>query len=344
MAVARLFRWLADGSARSVHERGCPSTQSDTKPSLGDRRVCSALIESLGAHGTTRGRTRKLFPWLAVCNVCSNILDLPVVSSQGTMSCNEEVTGAVKNKSVEARIRRVFLWTMIGSFCLAAAAGIFVLVGVSFDETGARVLGTTSTVGVFSLAMLCCGAVFNRPSRWVGVAGVAVSALTLAWSICMIWSDLELEWNAFQVLLTGITFTVAFSFASLVLASATHRDRLVRVLLLSCLALIGLSVVLTMVLIWNEGWEGEVFPRAYGIVLILAVLFGVVAPLLSSLRKRTTVPEQEGQRGATENVPAAPRDGAGLDPALVRALEQEAASRGVTVEQLVAPILNGPRQ
>ncbi|TDS84792.1 MULTISPECIES: hypothetical protein [Nesterenkonia] len=249
----------------------------------------------------------------------------------------------MKKKSLGPRIRRVFLWTMIGSFCLAAAAGIFVLIGVSFGETGARVLATTSTVGAFSLAMLCCGAVFSRPSRMVGVAGVAVCLLTLAWSIFMIWSEVEHAWSTFQVLLSGITLTVAFSFASLVLASATARDKLIRGLLWSCLGLIAVGVSLTMVLIWDEGWEGELFPRAYGIVLILAVLCGVVAPLLSSLRKRGAPHQSEDQRGVRDDAWAVPTEGGALDPALVAALRQEAATRGITVAQLVDPLLRSPR-
>lgn len=249
----------------------------------------------------------------------------------------------MKNRSVGSRIRRIFLWTMIGSFCLAAAAGIFVLIGVSFDETGARVLGTTLTVGLFSLAMLCCGAVFNRRTQLVGVAGVVICLLTLGWSIFLIWSDGYHEWNVYQVLLTGITFTVAFSFASLVLASATHRDKLVRSLLGSFLVLLIASILLTLLLIWDQGWEGELFPRAYGIVLILAVLCGVVAPLLSSLRNRGTPQQAAGDRNLPGNTRAAPTDGRELDPALVAALHREAAIRGITVAQLVDPLLRGPR-
>ncbi|PRZ15256.1 hypothetical protein BCL67_109178 [Nesterenkonia sandarakina] len=249
----------------------------------------------------------------------------------------------MKNRSVGSRIRRIFLWTMIGSFCLAAAAGIFVLIGVSFDETGARVLGTTLTVGLFSLAMLCCGAVFNRRTQLVGVAGVVVCLLTLGWSIFLIWSDGYHEWNVYQVLLTGITFTVAFSFASLVLASATQRDKLVRSLLGSFLVLLIASIFLTLLLIWDEGWEGELFPRAYGIVLILAVLCGVVAPLLSSLRNRGTPHQAAGDRNLPGSTLAAPMDGGELDPTLVAALQREASSRGITVAQLVDPLLRGPR-
>ncbi|MGJ9371848.1 hypothetical protein [Nesterenkonia sp. CF4.4] len=232
---------------------------------------------------------------------------------------------------------------MIGSFCLAAAAGIFVLIGVSFDETGARVLGTTLTVGLFSLAMLCCGAVFNRKTQLVGIVGVVVCLLTLGWSIFLIWSEGYHEWNVYQVLLSGITFTVAFSFASLVLASATQRDKLVRSLLWSFLVLITVSILLTLLLIWDEGWEGELLPRAYGIVLILAVLCGVVAPLLSSLRNRGGPSEAVSDHGIPNRTLAVPTDGGALDPALVAALQHEASIRGVTVAQLVEPLLRGHR-
>jgi hypothetical protein len=249
----------------------------------------------------------------------------------------------MSNRNLGQRIRRVFLWTMVVSFCLAAAAGIMVLLGISFDETGAQVLATTVTVGLFSLAMLCCGAVFTRPSRILGVVGVLISLLTLCWSIFMIWSDWAPEWNTFQVLLSGITLTVAFSFASLVLASTTHRDRLIQTLIWSCLALISASVFLTLLLIWEAWWESESFPRVYGIALILAVLCGVVAPLLSSLRKRRGPAELERQSAAYVMEPSAPIDHGTLDPSLVAALEQEAAARGITAAQLVAPLLQGPR-
>ncbi len=237
--------------------------------------------------------------------------------------------------------RRVFLWAMVVSFCLAAGAGILVLLGLSFDETGGQVLLTTVTVGLHSLAMLCCGAVFARPSRLVGIFGTAVCVLSMTWSIVIIWAEWS-EWEPVQVLLSGITLTVAFSFVSLLLASTTHRDKLIQGLLWSAVVLVALGALLTLSLIWELWWESEAFGRFYGIVLILAVLTGVVAPLLSALRHRAA-PDQAFQTTATETEPDASAAGAALSPEIAAALEDEARRQGVTVDQLVAPLLKSSR-
>lgn len=237
--------------------------------------------------------------------------------------------------------RRIFLWAMIVSFCLAAGAGILVLLGLSFDETGGQVLITTVSVGLHSLAMLCCGAVFMRPARLVGIIGTAVCVLSLGWSVAMIWAGWS-EWEPVQVLLSGITFTVAFSFVSLLLASTTHRDTLIQRLLWCALVLVGIGALLTLSLIWDLWWESEAFGRFYGIILILAVLAGVLAPLLSALRRRTA-PEPTRETPVTGPADHGPSHGATLSPEVAAALEEEAGVRGLTVDQLVAPLLKGPR-
>ncbi|MDS2173468.1 hypothetical protein [Nesterenkonia sp. CL21] len=231
--------------------------------------------------------------------------------------------------------RRVFLWAMIVSFSLAAAAGILVLLGADLDGTGSQVLLTTVVVGLYSLAMLCCAAVFTRPSRWVGFLGVAVALLSLAWSVVLIWREASWSWDPFQLLLSGVTLTVAFSFTSLLLALTAHRDALIRWLLRAALALLTVAAALTLLLIWEVGWESEAFGRFYGIMLILAVLTGVVTPLLSALRRRAA----PGASAPSTAPPQAPAPPIGIDPETAAALQAEAQRRGITVAQLVAPLL-----
>lgn len=234
--------------------------------------------------------------------------------------------------------RRIFLWAMIASFCLAAAAGILALLGVSFNDTGLQVMLTTVVVGLYSLAMLCCAAVLTRPERWVGLLGVAVALLSLLWTVVMIWAAGGWDWDPTQVLLSGITLTVAFSFVSLLLALTAHRDTAIRWLLGATSVLIALTTGLTMLLIWETTWENEGFARFYGIVLILAVLTGVVTPLLSALRRRAA-PADQAAPISTRPAAAAPTGPPAIDPATAAALQAEADRRGITVAQLVEPLL-----
>ncbi|MDZ5077343.1 hypothetical protein [Nesterenkonia sp. HG001] len=231
--------------------------------------------------------------------------------------------------------RRVFLWSMIASFTLAAGAGILALLGLSLDDTGGQVLLTTVVVGLYSLAMLCCAAVFGRPERLVGIIGVAVAALSMLWSLVMVWSESSWIWDAYEVLLTGITLTVAASFLCLMLTMTSYRDAVIRWMLGAAAGLITLATVLTVVLIWWETWESETFGRFYGIVLILAVLTGVVTPLLSALRRRAA----PGASEPSTTAPQAPARPTGVDPQTAAALQAEAQHRGITVAELVAPLL-----
>lgn len=195
-------------------------------------------------------------------------------------------------------LRRGFLWTIIVSFSLAALAGIAVLLGAELGDTGARVIGSTVLVGAYGLAMLCCGAVFERPERLIGVAGVVVSALSLGFSLVLVWSDAEGDWWFFQVLFTGITLTVAISFVSLLLALSRYRDQALRVLIPITLSLFVLASALILFAVWEgPGFDTDLFGRITGIVLILAVLCGVVTPILSTLRGRA----EEQTAPASEN-------------------------------------------
>lgn len=242
------------------------------------------------------------------------------------------------------RLRRVFLWAIIVSFSLAALAGIAVLLGAELGETGGRVILSTVTVGAFGLAMLCCGAVLDRPERMVGAVGIAISALSLLFSLVLIWAYEDWDWRAAQILFSGITLTAALSFVSLLVVMTRHRDQLIRVLLPITLALFALGTALILWAVWEgPGIDTEFFGRMTGIVLILVVLSGVTTPILSLLRGRsdesTTPPiEREHPETQSAGAPLAPEKGH-IDGATIAALEARARQEGISVAELVAPVL-----
>jgi len=68
-----------------------------------------------------------------------------------------------------SRLRRIVVAVIVVAFTLAAAGGIVVLLGGDLGETAGRVIGTTATVGAFSVAVLCCAALLGpcwRRSAW----------------------------------------------------------------------------------------------------------------------------------------------------------------------------------
>lgn len=235
------------------------------------------------------------------------------------------------------RLRRVIVWVIVIAFGIAAIGGIIVLLGGSLDETSGRVLATTATVGGYSVAVLCCAALGGRRLQWFGFLGVAITLVTAILSIILIWADYV--WNdgwdlIWRSMWTGLTLTAAWSLASLLLLLADRRRTAVVWGLRVTLALFVPIVGMVIYLIWlREGYPGEWFPRTLGVFGILAALGAITVPVLSIVLPDT--------RPAPE---APPVDGAGLDPTLAARLIAEADRRGITVAELVAPVIeNGPR-
>lgn len=240
-------------------------------------------------------------------------------------------------------LRKVFLWAIVASFSIAAIAGIAALLGADVSETGWRVIGSTVTVGAYGLAMLCCASLFDRPERFLGVAGVVVAVVSLGMSLAVIWSDGEWSWGFYQVLLTTITLTVAISFASLFLALTRHRDRLTAPLVVITLGLFIVATATVLYGVWEgPGYEEEIYGRVVGIVLILAVLGGVSTPVLSVLRSRQDTATNTPGDSPVTAVPSGAADHYTVLPQTLAALEAEAHRQGITVEKLVAPVLTAP--
>jgi len=222
-------------------------------------------------------------------------------------------------------LRRIVVGVIIASFGLAAVLGIIVLLGVELGETAGKVLGTTAIVGSFSVAVLCCAALLGRRAQVVGAVGVFVTVLSAVLVIWFVWdSDLWSRWDGvFRVLWTGVAASAAFALASLLLLLVDRRRSAVRVTLAVTLVVVALLLAMTLYLIWARDVDGEIFPRVYGIVAILAALGAVVVPVLSLL-----LPDSRGR--------------AGIDHALAERLVEEARRRGISVEELVAPVLPAP--
>lgn len=222
-----------------------------------------------------------------------------------------------------AVLRRVIVGVIIAAFGIAAVLGIVVLLGVEMGETTFRVLGTTAAIGSFSVGVLCCAALIGRRAQLFGIVGVVVTALSAALVVWTIWVDVYEFWDAvFRVLWSGVAASSAFALASLLLLLSDRSRTAVRAGLWITLALIGVLLALTLYLIWASDVAWDDFGRLYGVVAILTALGAVVVPVMSLL-----MPDQHASALAH-----------GLSERLVAAAKE----RGITVEELVAPVLARP--
>jgi hypothetical protein len=224
--------------------------------------------------------------------------------------------------------RRVIVAVIVVSFGVAAISGIVVLLGAEMGPTAWRVLSTTSVVGAFSVAVLCCVSLVGRRLQTFGFVGAGVSVVGAVLVLVALWAQPTWEAEAFwDSLWTAVAASVGFSFASLLLLLADRRRTAVRVGLIVTLALFAIVFVMVILPVWTDEYGGEYYSRVLGIVSILAALGAIVLPVLSLLLR-----EREDRGGDATG-------GAALSPASLERLRAEATRRGVTPDQLVDSLL-----
>ena len=220
-----------------------------------------------------------------------------------------------------ATLRRIIVAVIVVSFSVAAIMGIIALLARDLGDVGVKVLLTTATVGLYSIAVLCCATLAGKRLSGFGIAGAAVAVLAAAYTVTLIWIADGLRSDVvYQFLGSLIALTVAWALASLLLLLADRGRPVVAWGLRVTLGLFAALLLLIWYLIWGEVGSGEVFGRLLGILSILAALGAVVVPVASLL------------------LPDAPR-AARLSPELAERLQAEATRRGITVDDLVAPLL-----
>jgi len=229
-------------------------------------------------------------------------------------------------ESTISRARRVIVITIIVSFSIAALAGIVVLLGGSGDILG-RVVGTTAAVGAASIVALCGSTLFGKRGFPLGVATLVLALIALGFTLAVVWSWVSWSW-------AGDTFWDLWTTASVLAGAGAILSLLfplmlrVRPVVYIVARVTGAFVMLAAVGLLMPVWVGDDFGEAYwrtvAVVGIIAVLGVVVSPVLGMLQ-----PDVDQRAISTTRVSAE----------LIGRIEESAAARGITVEQLLAPVL-----
>jgi hypothetical protein len=182
-------------------------------------------------------------------------------------------------------IRRLVLGLTIGSFAIAALLGVIALLsGGQFGETQGRVLMTTLTVGVASIAILCALATAETPYVKLGVvAGIVVlwptvQSLMLVWGYEPSWDDATF----FKIYGLGLVIAGTLAQACLLLGNGGHITR-IRPLMNATLAVAAaLAVIGCVEIILEDGsWW-----RVMGVLGILDALGTVVTVAMGAFGRR----------------------------------------------------------
>lgn len=173
-------------------------------------------------------------------------------------------------------LRRAFLWSFLAFLGLTAFVAIGVMLGGDFNDTMARVLGTTATVSAGSVLAMACAA-FRERERVTGTVGIVLAVVASALGVMLLWGD-RFDEDFGRATLLAVTYAVAVAHAELMLLGRLPaRYRWVQWTLVALIAV--MAVTLTPV-ICGEVHDDEALARFLGVLAILIALGTLAVPVL----------------------------------------------------------------
>jgi len=184
---------------------------------------------------------------------------------------------------------------MVGSLSLAALFGIYGLLFSGGIDPEGRIIGTTLSIGLFSLTALGAAVVFER-GRWrpVMLAAFVVSGIGALFYLYVIWLHehlfpsrwfySEFIWKAMFVLAIG-----AIALPHMGLIALAPREaaplRWARRLSILCVAILTTLLISVIVLEPTSGVAEDIVFRLAGVFGILAALGTITVPILVRVQR-----------------------------------------------------------
>ncbi len=189
-----------------------------------------------------------------------------------------------------SKVKKIFLRGFIGFLVLTALVAIFAVFSDSFGETQKRILATTFTISIASICAMACAAFIERRSLvWLGMAGIACSALAGVLLLLGIWNLFVSDFS-FKITATFITLSIAFAHGFLL--ALPELDKRYKWIQPATAITIGLLAILIIVVMWFET-ESAIFFRSIAVVAILTGLETLVIPILLKLGGKEKEQAQE---------------------------------------------------
>lgn len=175
---------------------------------------------------------------------------------------------------------------LIASVAFSALIGIAVILLGDLGELEVRVLLTTLTVTVTSIAGLACGAYYETGrGRELPVVGIVLSGVAALMVMFIIWDVLDDNTNYIKATVTAAMLAASASHLSLL--SLARLDKRFAWSRIAAFLLIGsLDAILLYILWFEPESDSGLVSRAIGILSILIAAVTVITPVFHKLSAR----------------------------------------------------------
>ena len=180
-------------------------------------------------------------------------------------------------------LKRLFLYTLIGSVAVSALIGIGVILFGNFGEFEVRVLMTTLTVTVTSILGLACGAYIETGrGRTLPLVGIVLSIVSAIMLFLIIWDVFDDSTIFVKSVVTTSLLAAACSHLSLL--SIARLDKRFAWSSIAAFICVGLLSAILLFILWFEPESTtDLISRVIGVLSILIAAVTVITPVFHKL-------------------------------------------------------------
>ncbi len=189
------------------------------------------------------------------------------------------------------KVKKTFLYTLIGSIIVSALLGIWAILAGEFGEFQAKILGTTLIVVGTSILGLACGAFLESPKsanlslKFIPISGIILAFITALLTLSLIW-QINVSQDSLVLKTIGVCGVFAFSLAQLSLLSlANLSEKFLGALTIAYLVILILALLLSSLIIFEPQNEGGWLMRVIGVFAIIDAAVTVMIPIFHRLSR-----------------------------------------------------------
>jgi hypothetical protein len=178
--------------------------------------------------------------------------------------------------------KKIFLRTFIVALSISAVIGIVIFLIGDFGETEMKLLGTTLSIGGYSITGLCSSIIYNRAKfKTFSIVGMLIAVLGFLCTISAIWEFVDMD-KIWRIMVIFIILTVSMAHISLLLQIHT-KTHTIKYSLFGTILFISIVALMLIKGTINEFEEKEFFFRLLGVFAILDVLGTIATPILNKI-------------------------------------------------------------
>lgn len=192
-------------------------------------------------------------------------------------------------------IKKIFLYTLIGSIAISALLGILAILSGEFGDFQSRILLSTLTIVGTSILGLACGAFLESPKsqnpqlKIIPIIGILLSIISAALILLLTWKVIGSQ-NSEALKAIAVTGILAFSLSQLSLLSLANLSKNFQwSLLLAYFVILSLASIISVIIIIEPSGESDFVFRLIGVLGVVDAALTVIIPIFHRLSRKDIV-------------------------------------------------------